>query len=80
MICFVRTGVGIRAADLLSEEQRLSDLLLRYLADAARTWRRLPSKPVIITFDGAFESVRQFAKPILDHAGYKAVMVAIGTP
>ncbi len=49
--------------------------LLDYLSEDAP----LPEKPVLITFDDAYESVYQYAYPLLKKYGMKAVVSVIGS-
>jgi len=39
----------------------------------------MPEKPVMITFDDAFESTASYAQPLLEEYGYCAVVAAIGS-
>jgi peptidoglycan/xylan/chitin deacetylase (PgdA/CDA1 family) len=52
-------------------------MLLSELSGMLKDGRTPPGRPVVITFDDALESVGRFAKPILDSAGYKAVVFAV---
>ncbi len=46
-------------------------------------WQRgelkMPEKPVMITFDDGFQSLAEYAEPVLDEFGYKAVVAIIGS-
>lgn len=50
---------------------------LSALAHALKGVAALPAKPVIITFDDAYTTVLELAKPLLDQAGYLATVFAV---
>lgn len=50
---------------------------LRQLSDFVRTGAALPPKSVVITFDDGYLSNRQYAMPVLQEAGYTAVIFTL---
>ncbi len=47
------------------------------IARAAHGWRRLPRKPVVITFDDGYAGVAEFAEPVLAKHGFRAICYVI---
>lgn len=50
---------------------------LRQLSDFVRNGAALPAKSVLITFDDGYLSNKQYAMPVLQEAGYTAVIFAL---
>ncbi len=56
-----------------------SPISVKQLADYAYNGTPLPDMPVIITFDDGFESFYEYAFPLLEKYGFKAVVNTIGS-
>ncbi len=52
---------------------------VKQLTDYAYNGTPLPDKPVIITFDDGFESFCEYAYPLLEKYGFKAVVNVVGS-
>ncbi len=50
---------------------------LAYMAGILQTQRTLPRKPVVITFDDAYQSVLDLGRPILEAAGFTATVFTV---
>ena len=57
--------------------QGYTSILPRDLARARRGWRRLPPKPVILTFDDGLLNNLQHAEPLLRRHGFRAICYLI---
>lgn len=58
--------------------QGYTPIVIQDLLDYATDHKPLPEKPVMITFDDGYESVHEYAFPILQETGFKAVFAVVG--
>lgn len=60
------------------KEQGYTPILIQDLLDFTASGKPLPEKPVMITFDDGYESFHEYAFPILQETGFKAVFAVVG--
>ncbi len=79
---FVDNNVVVSLEQFQQDIQTLKNrgyetISLRQLSDFVRNGAALPAKSVLITFDDGYLSNKQYAMPVLQEAGYTAVIFAL---
>lgn len=63
---------------LYLKEQGYTPVIIQDLLDYVNDKKPLPERPVMITFDDGYESFHEYAFPILQETGFKAVFAVVG--
>lgn len=63
---------------LYLKEQGYTPIVIQDLLDYVNDEKPLPERPVMITFDDGYESFHEYAFPILQETGFKAVFAVVG--
>ena len=63
---------------LYLKEQGYTPIVIQDLVDYVQTKKPLPEQPVMITFDDGYESFHEYAFPILQETGFRAVFAVVG--